>query len=46
MLEINFTNINKHLLLQGKFNIINVSEDVMEVLEITGFASLLSVSKK
>ena len=36
----------KKMMKQGEFNIINVSEDVMEVLEITGFASLLSVSKK
>ena len=37
---------HKKMMKQGEFNIINVSEDVMEVLEITGFASLLSVSKK
>ena len=36
---------HKKMMKQGEFTIINVSEDVMEVLEITGFASLISVSK-
>ena len=38
--------VQKHLGLQEKVNVINVSEDVYMIFEVTGFTNFMNVKKK